>query len=115
MLKLHAMFERKISEFPLKECVIEKAVELSEAEYSRFCSGLLRDTAFIADNTDKMFIDGNGIYHCLLVLGENQPDGVLTEAEGYDYARYSSYLPSARDYLPTPDRVYTDACGILPL
>lgn len=42
---------------------------------------------------------GNGIYHCLLVLGENQPDGVLIEAEGYDYARYSSYFPSARDYL----------------
>lgn len=41
MLKLQAIFERKISEFPLRECVIEKAVELPEAEYSRFRSGML--------------------------------------------------------------------------
>lgn len=101
MLKLQAIFERKVSEFPLRECVIEKAVELPDAEYTRFRSGLLRDAPFISESTDSMYMEKNGTYHCLLVLGENQSDGVLVEAEGYDYARYSSYLPGARDYLTT--------------
>ena len=94
MLKLQAIFERKVSEFPLRECVIEKAVELSDTEYTRFRSGLLRDAPFISESTDSMYMEKNGTYHCLLVLGENQSDGVLVEAEGYDYARYSSYLPT---------------------
>lgn len=101
MLKLQAIFEQKVSEFPVRECVIEKAVELLEAEYSRFRSGMLRDAPFISESTDSMYMGKNGTYHCLLVLGENQSDGVLVEAEGYDYARYSSYLPGARDCLTT--------------
>lgn len=35
------------------------------------------------------------MYHCLLVTGEGRRDGVLVEAEGYDYARYASYVPDA--------------------
>ena len=108
MLKLQAIFERKIAEFPLRECVIEKAVELSEAEYSRFRSSMLRDTSFIAESIDAMYMEENGAYHCLLVLGENHSDGVLVEAEGYDYARYSSYLPGARDYLTARLNELTD-------
>jgi hypothetical protein len=37
--------------------------------------------------------------HCLLVLGEGCSDGVLIEAEGYNYARYSSFMPGAREFV----------------
>lgn len=99
MLHLQAIFERKISEFPVSDCVIENIVELPETEYKGFRSGLLRDADFIAENKDLMYMDENGTRHCLLVLGENQPEGVLVELEGYDYARYASLLPGARDFV----------------
>lgn len=99
MLKLQAILERKASDYPTSDCVIEKIVELSEAEYEHFKSAPLRDMCFIAENTGLMCRDLNGIYHCLLVLGEGTSDGVLIEAEGYNYARYSSFMPGAREFV----------------
>jgi hypothetical protein len=99
MLNLKAVLERKASDYPTANCVIEKIVELPEAEYEHFKSAPLRDMSFIAENTGLMCRDLNGIYHCLLVLGEGTSDGVLIEAEGYNYARYSSFMPGAREFV----------------
>lgn len=49
----------------------------------------------MVENKDLMCQDKEGVYHCLLVTGEGRRDGVLVEAEGYDYARYASYVPDA--------------------
>lgn len=96
MLKLNAIFERKIDHFHETDCVVEKTVELQEAEYRDFKNHLLRDMPFIAENRDWMRVDENGIAHCLLVLGEGSLEGVLVNSEGYDYARYASLVPGAR-------------------
>jgi hypothetical protein len=99
MLNLQAIFERKAAEYPVWDCVIDKIVELSEAEYKHFKSAPLRDMSFIAENTEVMRKDENGMAHCLLVLGEGCSDGILIEAEGYNYARYSSFMPGAREFV----------------
>lgn len=99
MLKLQAILERKASDYPASDCVIEKIVELPEAEYKYFKSAPIRDMSFIAENTDRMYRDENGVLQCLLVMGEGSSDGVLIEAEGYNYARYSSYMPGAREFV----------------
>lgn len=99
MLKLQAILERKVSDYPVSDCVIEKIVELPEAEYKYFKSAPIRDMSFIVENTDCMYRDENGVFHCLLVMGEDSSDGVLIEAEGYNYARYSSYIPGAREFV----------------
>lgn len=99
MLKTQAIFERKVNNFAATDCIIEKIVELSESEYKSFRTNLLRDSVFISENKEHMYMDRKGTYHCLLVLGENQPEGVLVESEGYDYARYASLLPGARDFV----------------
>lgn len=99
MLNLKAVLERKASDYPTADCVIEKIVELPKAEYEHFKSAPLRDMSFIAENTGLMCRDLNGIYHCLLALGEGSSDGVLIEAEGYTYARYSSFMPGAREFV----------------
>jgi len=99
MLNLKAILERKVSGYPASDCVIEKIVELPESEYEHFKTAPLRDMPFIAENTGLMGRDENGIYHCLLVLGEGCSDGVLIEAEGYSYARYSSFMPGAREFV----------------
>jgi hypothetical protein len=101
MLNLQAIFERKATDYPVWDCVIDKIVELPETEYKYFKSAPLRDMSFIAQNVEVMHKDENGTAHCLLVLGEGCSDGVLIEAEGYNYARYSSYMPGAREFVNT--------------
>ncbi|MDI6877937.1 MAG: DUF6329 domain-containing protein [Desulfitobacteriaceae bacterium] len=99
MLNLQAIFARKADDYPVWDCVIEKIVELPEAEYKYFKSAPLRDMPLIAENTDLMYRDENGVFHCLLVLGEGTSDGILIESEGYNYARYSSFMPGAREFV----------------
>lgn len=99
MLHLKAVFERKTNEFPASDCVIEKLVELPKEEYLYFRNHLIQDADFIADSKDSMYVDKNSVQHCLLVLGQNSTEGILVQSEGYDYARYASLLPGARDFV----------------
>ncbi|WP_094551447.1 DUF6329 domain-containing protein [Petroclostridium xylanilyticum] len=99
MLKTKAIFERKTDDFQPKDCVIEKVIELTSQEYDAFSKNMLADYGFIKDNVDLMYVDQEGIYHCLLVVGEDRPDGILIESEGSGYARYAAFLPNARDFL----------------
>lgn len=99
MLNMQAIFTRKAEDFPIWDCVIEKIVELPEADYKYFKTAPLRDMPFISENTDLMHQDENGVFHCLLVLGEGTSDGILIESEVYNYARYSSFMPGAREFL----------------
>ena len=69
-----------------------RIVELSESEYARFYQSPLAEYDFISKHRGAMRQDADGTRHCLLVLGENQEDGILVDAEGYDYARYSAYI-----------------------
>lgn len=99
MLKTKAIFERKTDSFVSQECLIEKIVRLDTDEYNRFRQNMLAEYDFIRDNIDMMRCDENGVYHCLLVLGEGTADGVLIESEGYAYGRYTAFLPNAADFL----------------
>ena len=73
----------------------EKTIRLSEKEFENFLQSPMECQDFIKGNVDLMRQDESGVYHCLLVTGENHRDGVLVEADGYDYARYASYVPDA--------------------
>jgi hypothetical protein len=99
MLKTKAVFERKTDDFQPRDCVIEKIIELASGEYDVFSKNMLNDYDFIKDNIDLMYCDGQGVYHCLLVMGQDRRDGILIESEGSSYARYSSFLPNAADFL----------------
>lgn len=91
--------QRKEPEIEVDECKIEDVVELSNAEYHYFRCRLLNNYDFIAENVDKMYNDDEGVCHCLLVLGEGENDGILVESEGSHYARYSAFLPNAREFI----------------
>lgn len=97
MLKLNAVFDRKINNFSETECVVEKTVELPERDYRYFKGNLFDSEPFITENRDWMGVDENYVAHCLLVLGQGQSEGILVNSEGYDYARYASLVPGARE------------------
>jgi len=99
MLKTKAIFERKTNDFQPRDCVIEKIIGLTSQEYDAFSKKMLDDYDFIRNNIDLMYCDRQGVYHCLLVVGEDRPDGILVESEGSSYARYAAFLPNACDFL----------------
>ena len=94
-----AIFKSKEPAMETQDCVIEKIIRISDSEFDNFASNLLKNYDFIKDNTDHMFRGEDGRRHCLLVMGEGRKDGILVESQGYDYARYTSLLPNAEDFL----------------
>lgn len=92
---MYTTFERKPPQFRLRDFVIEKTIRIPKEEFASMLGNPLEDKDFIADNKDLMYLDFNGIYHCLLVMAEGRTDGILVESDGYDYAKYASYVPEA--------------------
>lgn len=72
------------------EAIIEKTVIMEPKEFDEFTSDFLSDRKFITDNLDRMFIDENGIWHCIEITSPQSRYNVLVESEGYDYARYTA-------------------------
>ena len=95
-MKINVPFRRKDVEVETNPCVVEKTVELPADLFEHFSENLLNDYDFILENIDCMYQDKDGVNHCLLVLGEDQDDGILVESEGSAYARYSAFVPNAR-------------------
>ena len=99
MLEIKADFRRKETEINTKDCVVDKVIKLSGAEFDRFSRNLMREWDFIRDNPIDTVVDKEGRYHCLLVTGEGRRDGILVNSEGANYARCSAFIPSAEDLL----------------
>lgn len=94
-MKINVPIRRKDTQIETSPCVVEKTIELSADEYKTFSQNLMDEYDFISENSDYMY-QRDGILHCLLVLGKDQNDGILVEAEGSAYARYSAFVPNAR-------------------
>ena len=93
---IHADLRCNDTEVFKNPCVIEEVVELPAHDFSAFSHHLTDDYPFIHKMAARLTCDSRGVHHCLLVLCEGQDDGILVKSEGYDYARYHSYLSNAR-------------------
>lgn len=117
MKEMQAKFIRKESRIETQPFAIDKVVELSEAEYAEFRQNLLESYDFIREHTNRLSVN-NGVSRCLLVLDEGGDDGILVRSEGYDCARYTSYLPNARQALlldrhPSLEAYIQNICGLV--
>ena len=74
-------------------------MELSQAEFYDFQFNPLTDRSFIKDRLPDLVTDEFHAIPCLLILGEGIDDGILVDPQGYDYARYTAYIPMARQLL----------------
>ncbi len=97
-MKIKANLLYKPSNFQMDDCRIEKVVELSVEEFAELVITPLEDQLFIAKHKGCMYSE-DGVLHCLLALGQGSNDGVLIEAEGYNYPRYAAYIPGMRDII----------------
>ena len=95
---MRTVFLRKEPHLEAGEFVVEKVIRLPEDAYEEFTQNLLREHDFIRDNADLMF-EQSGVWHCILVTGENTDEGILVESEGASYARYSSFVSSVKEII----------------
>lgn len=99
MLITKGIFERKIPKVNLDNCIIEGIELMNKEEFKEFSMGLLKDRDFIKDRQDEMYIDSAGQIHGLLALNMDSGDGILIDSQGFDYARYTAFLPNIKSYI----------------
>ena len=98
---IQAELKRKQSEYEGEPCSVDKVIELPAQRFRQFSRALLSDYDFIAENKTAIRHDDDA-RHCLLILDADGTDGFLVDPQGYNYARYSAFVPNARSLL-TPD------------
>ena len=98
---IQAELRRKQSEYEGEACSVDKVIELPAQRFKQFSRALLADYDFIAENKNAIRHDEDA-RHCLLILDAEGTDGFLIDPQGYNYARYSAFVPNARSLL-TPD------------
>jgi hypothetical protein len=104
-MRINAHLYHKADDYRAEPCEIEKIIEVSRSEFAELYRAPLKDYGFIKENKEGLTCDENGVSHCLLVLGEGNDDGVLLCSEGYDYARYSTHIPNARQIVAQERRL----------
>ena len=72
---------------------------LDDNAWQYFSNHLLNDYDFIEQYADDMGVGSDGIVNALLVFNEKTGEGILVNSSGYAYARYSAYLPYAKQTL----------------
>ena len=93
---INAQLRSKQEEIQPVRCDVACIVELSNTEFFDFQFNPLADHDFIKEHLPDLKTDEFHAIPCMLVLGEGVNDGILVDPQGYDYARYTAYIPMAR-------------------
>lgn len=74
---------------------VVKILQLSGQQFRHFSDNLLRDMPFLIPNKHLTGYDKR-VIRCLLVTTRGRRDGILVDCQGYNFARYSCYVPEKR-------------------
>ena len=83
------------SDFNVRACAIEKWIPISISKFEEIMENPLQDLDVCKEYRNLMYYDKE-CNHCIMLLEEGCEDGILVEAEGYDYPRYACFVPNAR-------------------
>lgn len=87
-LKLNAMMWRKPETLEPLSYKVSEVIVLSDAEFRDVMKNSLKDREYLSGR--------HGEYTCVLLLSETGDDGILVDTQGYDYPRYSAFIPKAK-------------------
>lgn len=95
---LNAVMNRKADCYEAKKCVVEKVIDVYETEFKKMLEKPLERNYYLEPYRSLMgFYDD--AYHCVLFVDQKSGDGLLVNSEGSDYARYSQFIPNAKDII----------------
>ena len=107
---INAQLRCKQEEIQPVRCDVACIVELSNAEFYDFQFNTLADRDFIKEHLSELKTDEFHAIPCMLVLGEEIDDGILVDPQGFNYARYTAYIPMARQILQNEQSEENEEC-----
>lgn len=87
---------RKPTDYILHNCEVDTVVEISHKQFTEFQNHPLEYYSCITDNLPKIENDDKDVRHCMLLLDQGGDDGFIVNPHGAGYARYSAFIPNAR-------------------
>lgn len=94
---IKANLERKPSTLETEPCNIVGVEQVSLEEFLALKNKPLDDYPFIQKWAAAMGTGETGEHHCLLVLNDENDDGIVVNSSGYSYARYAAFVPGAKN------------------
>lgn len=101
---LNAVMNRKADCYETKKCVVEKVIDVYETEFKKMLEKPLERNYYLEPYRSLMGFHDDA-YHCVLFVDQKSGDGLLVNSEGSDYARYSQYIPNAKDIVLMQEQV----------
>ena len=90
-MKINAVLRCKEPEIKPRAYEVSDVITLSDAEYRSVLKEPLKDREYLKGRT--------GQESCVLLLSKTGDDGILVDTQGYDYPRYSAFIPNAKDII----------------
>ena len=81
------------------DCIVEKAIAIPHEEYDALINITDSCYSFIAENQECMYYDKDNNNHCILIYDDTSGDGVIINADGCNYPKYSAFVPHAKTML----------------
>lgn len=101
IFRINTVLRNKMEFWECDRCQIDVSVTLPHSEFEDFRHNTLRDQDFIANSLSDLEKTNDKTRHCIMVLDEEADDGILVDPQGYNYARYSAYIPNAKQLMQT--------------
>ena len=87
-MKINAVLRCKEPEIKPRAYEVSDVITLSDAEFRNVMKEPLKNRGYLKGRT--------GQDACVLLLSKTGNDGILVDTQGYDYPRYSAFIPNAR-------------------
>lgn len=87
-MKINAILRCKETEYKPKQYEVSEVIVVSDAELRNVMKEPLKDREYLSGR--------HGEYTCVLLLSDSGDDGILVDTQGYDYPRYSAFIPKAK-------------------
>lgn len=89
----------KATDLQSERCQVDEVVTLGHWQFEYLKNCTLDDFDFIEKLRDKLPVTNDNTRHCIMALDETGDDGILIDPQGYNYPRYSAYIPNAKQML----------------
>ena len=95
-MNINVELQRKPEDFRLDNCVIDVIEEIPHESFETFQNYPTARYGAITNSLHRLPEDTKDDRHCILLLDADGDDGFIVNPHGADYARYSAFVPNAR-------------------
>ena len=90
-MKINAVLRCKESEIKPRAYEVSDVITLSDAEFRDLQKNTLKDREYLKGRMGRDV--------CVLLLSKTGNNGILVDTQGYDYPRYSAFIPKVKDII----------------